>query len=327
MLAILSAGEALPLRNMHDLAPVLRRCRIEGRLDFAGRTSEAAPVTADHIRPLCRSFFSSHTIGDGEDAVPEYPELSALCVGMAVFPAVTRAIDRLIDPAGNMLDNASAALAKIRADLQRVRSSLGSIMRRVMTHAMEQGTLEKDAAPTVRDGRLVLPVAPMYKRKIPGIVHDESATGKTCYIEPAELVEANNRTRELELEEQREILRILAEFTGFIRPDIPAMLGSYDILGLIDFIMAKALYARQTDATLPHVSDGMEMEWYHAVHPVLLESLRRQGKKIVPLDITLTNHDRILVISGPNAGGQVGHAQNRGHCAIHDAMRHASMCV
>lgn len=302
MLAILSAGEALPLRNMHDLAPVLRRCRIEGAsisLDELQKLRQSLQTISDLV-----SFFSCHTIGDGEDAVPEYPELSALCAGMAVFPSVTRAIDRLIDPAGNMLDNASAALAKIRADLQRVRSSLGSIMRRVMTHAMEQGTLEKDAAPTVRDGRLVLPVAPMYKRKIPGIVHDESATGKTCYIEPAELVEANNRTRELELEEQREILRILAEFTGFLRPDIPAMLDSYDILGLIDFIMAKALYARQTDATLPHVSDGMEMEWYHAVHPVLLESLRRQGKEIVPLDITLTNRDRILVISGPNAGGK-----------------------
>jgi len=302
MLAILVSGEILPLRNLHDLRPTLQRCRIDGAsisLDELLRLRQSLQTISD-----LSTFFISHREGDGEDSTPLYPQLSAVCADMVVFPSVIRSIDRLIDPAGNMLDTASPALARLRGELQRVRSSLGSIMRRVMTHAMEQGTLDKDAAPTVRDGRLVLPVAPMNKRKIPGIVHDESATGKTCYIEPAELVEANNRTRELEMEEQREVMRILAEFTASIRPDIPAMTESYDTLGQIDFIMAKALYARQTEATMPHVSEVMELEWYHAVHPVLLQSLRRQHKEIVPLDITLTENNRILVISGPNAGGK-----------------------
>lgn len=144
----------------------------------------------------------------------------------------------------------------------------------------------------------------MHKRKINGIVHDESATGKTFFIEPAEIVEVNNRGRELELEERREMMRILSEITAFMRPSIPDMLQSYEILGLLDFIMAKAVYAKETGATLPHISPSTELEWYHAVHPVLLESLRRQGKEIIPLDITLDGNNRILIISGPNAGGK-----------------------
>ena len=136
------------------------------------------------------------------------------------------------------------------------------------------------------------------------LFRSESATGKTFFIEPAEIVEVNNRGRELELEERREMMRILSEITAFMRPSIPDMLQSYEILGLLDFIMAKAVYAKETGATLPHISPSTELEWYHAVHPVLLESLRRQGKEIIPLDITLDGNNRILIISGPNAGGK-----------------------
>ncbi|MDE6628406.1 MAG: Smr/MutS family protein, partial [Muribaculaceae bacterium] len=211
---------------------------------------------------------------------------------------------RLIAPLGAVRDTASAARSDIRRVLQRVSSSVNSIMRRVIARAVEGGYLDRDVTPAVRDGRLVLPVAPMHKRKISGIVHDESATGKTYFIEPAEIVEVNNRWRELEMEERREILRILAEVTAVMRPHIPEMLGCYDILGELDFIMAKALYAARCGACMPHLSDVTEMEWYHAVNPVLMESLERQGKEVVPLDIRLSEQERLLVISGPNAGGK-----------------------
>ncbi|MDE6074674.1 MAG: endonuclease MutS2, partial [Muribaculaceae bacterium] len=167
-----------------------------------------------------------------------------------------------------------------------------------------EGYLEADTTPTMRDGRLVLPVQPMHKRHIPGIVHDESASGKTFFIEPAEIVEANNRVRELQLEERREITRILIALADRLRPDIPALKLDIELLFRFDFIHAKARYAIETGATLPHLKDGPELEWYHATHPVLMASLKRQGKEIVPLDITLTAKERILVISGPNAGGK-----------------------
>ncbi|MBJ2195709.1 MAG: Smr/MutS family protein [Muribaculaceae bacterium] len=299
MLAIAEGSDPLPLRNMHDVTTTLKRCRIEG-----------ASVSLDELLKIRQSL---QTISDlhafftpkGDDGTPmPYPLLAELCADMTAFPDINRQIDRIIDPLGNMRDNASPYLAEIRSELSRISASVNSIMRRVMARAVEAGYLDKDTTPTVRDGRLVLPVAPMHKRKINGIVHDESATGKTFFIEPAEIVEVNNRGRELELEERREMMRILSEITAFMRPSIPDMLQSYEILGLLDFIMAKAVYAKETGATLPHISPSTELEWYHAVHPVLLESLRRQGKEIIPLDITLDGNNRILIISGPNAGGK-----------------------
>ena len=299
MLAIAESSDPLPLRNMHDVTTTLKRCRIEG-----------ASVSLDELLKIRQSL---QTISDlhafftpkGDDGTPmPYPLLAELCADMTAFPDINRQIDRIIDPLGNMRDNASPYLAEIRSELSRISASVNSIMRRVMARAVEAGYLDKDTTPTVRDGRLVLPVAPMHKRKINGIVHDESATGKTFFIEPAEIVEVNNRGRELELEERREMMRILSEITAFMRPSIPDMLQSYEILGLLDFIMAKAVYAKETGATLPHISPSTELEWYHAVPPGLLESLRRQGKEIIPLDITLDGNNRILIISGPNAGGK-----------------------
>ena len=317
MLAIAEGSDPLPLRNMHDVTTTLKRCRIEG-----------ASVSLDELLKIRQSL---QTISDlhafftpkCDDGTPmPYPLLAELCADMTAFPDINRQIDRIIDPLGNMRDNASPYLAEIRSELSRISASVNSIMRRVMARAVEAGYLDKDTTPTVRDGRLVLPVAPMHKRKINGIVHDESATGKTFFIEPAEIVEVNNRGRELELEERREMMRILSEITAFMRPSIPDMLQSYEILGLLDFIMAKAVYAKETGATLPHISPSTELEWYHAVHPVLLESLRRQGKEIIPLDITLDGNNRILIISGPNAGGKsvclktVGIVQYMAQCGM-----------
>ena len=144
----------------------------------------------------------------------------------------------------------------------------------------------------MRDGRLVIPVAPSYKRKIRGIVHDESASGKTIFIEPAEVVEANNRVRELENEERREITRILTSFTDELRPAIDEIIYSYEFLAEIDFIRAKALFAEEIGGVLPTFENTRQIEWFHAVHPLLYLSLKRQGKTIVPLDLTLDEKNR-----------------------------------
>ena len=167
--------------------------------------------------------------------------------------------------------------------------------------------MAQDVAPTMRDGRLVIPIAPALKRKIKGIIHDESATGKTVFIEPQEVVEANNRIRELEADERREVIRILREFTDELRPQAPALIQSYEMLGDVEFVRAKALLARQLGAfttTDPQISDAPLIDWTLAVHPLLERSLAKHGKKVVPLEIELTRQQRILLISGPNAGGK-----------------------
>ena len=164
--------------------------------------------------------------------------------------------------------------------------------------------MDKDVNPTMRDGRLVIPVSPAFKRKIKGIVHDESATGKTVFIEPEVVVEANNKIRELESRERREVIRILTSVTNEIRPRVDELFFSYEFLAQIDFIRAKALFAVQTNSVLPVTENRVVVDWYHAVHPLLFLSHQRQGKSVVPLDITLDKGDRILLISGPNAGGK-----------------------
>ena len=299
MMALSAAGNDFPLGGLHDIDVPLKRARVQG-----------AVISAEEFRQVRRTLgaiadahaFLRNTYD--EEGGTSAPELCAEAYGLEPFPEVTRAIDKVLDETGNVLDNASPELARIRAELSRISGTVNAIMRRVMSRAVSDGYLEPDAAPSVRDGRLVLPVSPMNKRRISGIVHDESASGKTFYIEPAEVVEVNNRARELEIEERREVLRILADLTATLRPEIDAMLGACAVMGRLDFIHAKSLYATRTGGVLPHLSEKPELELYHAVHPVLLESLARKGQEVVPLDILLTPTKRLLVISGPNAGGK-----------------------
>ena len=248
------------------------------------------------------SYFARQRSDQGESP---YPNLDALADQIMVFPAISAAISRTFDRWGQIKDNASPELADIRRRLSGMSGSINAAMRRVVENARRDGILDADAAPSMRDGRLVLPVSPMFKRRIPGIVHDESASGKTIFIEPAEVVEANNRMRELHLEQHREEVKILTALTTDLRPQLDVILASFDTLARFDFIHAKAQFAIQSDASLPHLSRNPQLEWYHACHPVLRESLQRQQRQIVPLDIRLTAPDnRILVISGPNAGGK-----------------------
>lgn len=298
MVKILSGETAFPLGATEDIEELVTKIKPIGT--FLGAEELNIVNHALRMATAIADFF----IQNNRDGNTPYPILSAIASGTERFDSVTTNISRSIDRFGEVKDSASAELAQIRRQLQQTQASISSVMRRVISRAVENGYLEADATAVVRDGRLVLPVAPMHKRHINGIVHDESASGKTYFIEPAEMVEANNRIRELQMDERREITRILKEISAELRPYIDSIIVTMQVVAEIDFIHAKALYAKLVDGRMPHLSNTTEMEWYHAVHPVLLLSLQSHGKSIVPLDITLTPADRILIISGPNAGGK-----------------------
>ncbi len=299
MKRILESGEGFPSGGIRDITERLKAIRPDGTYLTAAELVDLQVSIASMA--AIASFFAAHRDDEG---ISQFPALDEVASRLGAFPLLAAAIDRIVDRWGNIKDNASPELAAIRSRLNSMAGTINSVMRRVISAAVRDGVIEPDTTPTVRDGRLVLPVAPMHKRKVQGIVHDESASGKTVFIEPAEVVEANNRLRELQIEEHREQVRILVATASQLRPHIPTLLDSFDILADFDFINAKARFAIDTEACMPHLVSGPQMEWYHACHPVLRHSLLSQGKEVVPLDITLTPEHRILVISGPNAGGK-----------------------
>ena len=220
---------------------------------------------------------------------------------------IIRRIDQILDKFGKVKDTASPELAHIRRELAGAEGSVSRVLNNILRNAQAEGTVAQDVAPTMRDGRLVIPVAPALKRKIKGIVHDESATGKPVFIEPQEVVEANNHIRELEADERREVIRILREFTDSLRPQVPRLLQAFEMLADVEFVRAKVHLAQLTGAfttTQPQIANHPLIDWTQAVHPLLRRSLAKHGKKVVPLEIELTRRQRILLISGPNAGGK-----------------------
>ncbi len=299
MVAVNGSGERPDIIELGDMSHALGRLRVAG-----------TSLSIDEIIDIRRLLQATAAISDyfrtkrDENGVTPYVRLDAIASELFLMPGVLREIDKVIDLHGNVKDSASPELASIRRELSSVSGRINSIMRRVISKAVGEGYLSADVNPTVRDGRLVLPVQPMHKRHISGIVHDESASGKTYFIEPAEIVEANNRVRELQIEERREIARILKMLADMIRPSADDLLRDARILFRFDFINAKALFAAETGGQCPTMTDKPELEWYHAIHPGLQMSLKRQGKEMVALDITLNSERRILIISGPNAGGK-----------------------
>ncbi|MDE7154201.1 MAG: Smr/MutS family protein [Muribaculaceae bacterium] len=299
MLKIVQLPETLIIHELKDVNEFIGAIRVPG-------TMLSPAELLDLYRMLVAvgetiGFFSSRST---EEGVSPYPVLSELISGFDPLEGMKRLIDRVIDRYGNVKDNASPELASIRREMSALSGRINSIMRKVIAKGVAEGVLEPDTNPTVRDGRLVLPVQPMYKRQISGIVHDESASGKTYFIEPAEIVQTNNRIRELRMDERREIARIMIMVADEIRPFVETVRTDSYILGRLDAIHAKAMFALEADCTMPHITEKPELEWYHAAHPVLAHSLKMQNKQIVPLDITLTPEKRILIISGPNAGGK-----------------------
>ena len=261
--------------------------------------------------------FLNKNNGDEEKPDYLYPALHRMAENVQTFPAMIRRIDSILDKFGRIKDSASMVLAGIRHDMEQTAGSISRTLYTILHAAQRDGLVNQDTAPTLRDGRLMIPVAPGLKRKINGIVHDESATGKTVFIEPAEVVEANNKVRELEAAERREIIRILTVFSDELRPQVQEVLDSYQFLAQIDLVHAKAEMAEQMQAFEPQVIAEPHMDWIRAIHPLLRRSLEKKGEKVVPLDITLSNIQmrkekgemrkdvgRLLIISGPNAGGK-----------------------
>ena len=291
-------ADDFPLQFFFDMRASIKRIRIEG-----------THLEENEIFDLRRSLETISGIvkflnRSDDDGNYDYPTLHALTEDVMTFPDLIRRIDQILDKYGKIKDTASPRLAEIRSQLRKAEGSVSRTLYNILHAAQSEGLVEKDVTPTLRDGRLVVPVAPAMKRRIKGIVHDESSTGKTVFIEPTEVVEANNRIRELEADERREIIVILTEFSKLVRPHVDDIIYAYQLLAEIDFIRARAEFARLTNAIEPDVNAGPVIDWITARHPLLWLALKKQDKPIVPLDIMLTSDRHILIISGPNAGGK-----------------------
>ncbi len=288
--------DTFPDCHFYDLKPSLKKIRIEGIwLDESELL--ALRQSLESIRKIV-VFFKN------EDKTNKYPCLSLLASETPVFPEIIKKVDTILTPEGEIKDNASPELSNIRKELSSTSNSVSRKMSQILRKAQLDGFVDKDTVPGMREGRLVLPVSPMYKRKIKGIVHDESATGKTIFIEPEELVEINNRIRELQNEERREIIKILIQITDKIRPFAIEMISSYELLAEIDFLRAKSIFSKTIGAIKPDFINEPCIEYNKAIHPLLDISLKKQQRKIVPLSVKLNDKNRILIISGPNAGGK-----------------------
>lgn len=297
---LLEEHEDFPLTYFFDMRKSVSRIRLEN-----------THLEEQELFDLRRSLDTIHKIKNilspeefvlGEEV--KYPQLQILAEEVMTFPYIIHRIDQILDKFGKIRDTASPELARIRRELKQAEGSVSRVLASILRQAQIDGIVDKDVTPALRDGRLVIPIAPSHKRKIPGIVHDESATGKTAFVEPTQVVEANNKIRELESDERKEVIRILTEFAKIIRPDVKYIVASYKLLSHIDFIRAKLLLAEKFKAIEPVVSNEPMMDLVEARHPLLQASLEKHGKKVVPLDIKLTREGRILIISGPNAGGK-----------------------
>ena len=328
-------ADDFPIQFFFDVRAAIARIRLEG-----------THLEEQEVWDLRRSLETISNIvkflNRGETEEFTYPALHRLTEGVVTFPAMIRRIDSILDKFGKIKDSASMTLAGIRHELSKTEGSISRTLYTILHAAQKDGLVDKDVAPTLRDGRLVIPVAPNLKKRIGGIVHDESATGKTVFIEPAEVVEANNRVRQLEAEERREIIRILTVFSDEVRPHVREILDSYQFLAQIDLIYAKATFADATKAIEPTIIREPHIDWIRAIHPLLDMSLTKQGKQVVPLDIMLKSEvseaksdrttGRLLIISGPNAGGKsvclktVGLLQYMLQCGLSVPMSERSTC-
>ena len=296
-------ADDFPMHYFFDVRQAVARLRLEGTHLDEGELFDLRR-SLDTINQIVNYLNRSDDDNDGEERTYPYPALHRLTEDVMTFPQLVQRIDTILDKFGKIKDSASPQLADIRMELSRTEGSISRTLNGILRAAQSEGLVEKDVTPAIRDGRLVIPVSQGLKRKIRGIVHDESASGKTVFIEPAEVVEANNRIRELEADERREIIRILTEFAKLVRPHVKPILESYKFLATIDLIHAKAELARLIKGIEPAVNAYPHIDWIQAAHPLLRLSLEKQGKSVVPLDIMLTREKRILIISGPNAGGK-----------------------
>lgn len=292
---VLMMESGFPQEGFADIHHFLNKIRLEGsHIDVEEMIDLKKALEA--VKALTTFF--------GERKEGTYPALRALAGTVTAHPAILHRIEEIIDRFGKIRDNASAGLRDIRRQLADREREVGKRLQQIMRSAQAQGVVEEDVSISIRDGRAVIPVPAANKRKIKGFVHDESATGKTVYMEPVEVVELNNEIKELEYAERREIIRILTAFSDFLRPYMEELMHSGDFLAEIDLLCAKAKQAVGMNAAKPLLVDYPHIELRKARHPLLEQTLKKEGKNIVPLDLTLTREKHILVISGPNAGGK-----------------------
>lgn len=284
-----------PASNYIDIRQHLAKTRVEG-LALSEAEFFDIKLTLRTIQDCLR--FLSQREGDA------YPFLTELAGPVGINRQLTDALERVIDDRGHVRDNASPELASIRRRILSEQSNLRKRLDTILKQARQNGWIPDDLSLTVRGGRLVIPIAAEHKRKIKGFVHDESATGQTVFIEPAEVFDANNEVRELEYEERREIYRILIALTDQLRPHQEELKKAVNFLAMIDFIRAKARLAGQIDGIMPKVENRPLVNWIQTRHPLLHLSFQKQGKQVVPLTVKLDEKQRILIISGPNAGGK-----------------------
>lgn len=289
---------SFPRGEIRDMREAVARIRIEGLFLDEAELDDLRKTLSYAVE--VEQFFGSL------DEL-KYPLLKELC-GIGAFGNlgnIVREIDRILDRYGKLADHASPELARIRREISNLQGSVGRTLAAILRQAKTDGLVDSDATPTLREGRLVIPVPPGYKRKIGGIVHDESATGKTVYIEPQQVVDANNHIRELEGAERRERVRILQAITALLRPETEAIIASQKMLAEVDFLNAKVSLAQTLHAIRPELLNEPLLEWSEARHPVLWLHYAPQGKTVVPLSIRLqADKNHVLVISGPNAGGK-----------------------
>ena len=292
---IIGEGMNFPNGYFIDMRPALQRSKVVGTFLEVFELFDLRR-SLETIRAIVAFFRNTEA--------ETFPRLKNVVRNVQVFPFIYERIDQIINKHGQIKDNASPELSQIRRDIFSLQSSVSKIMSTILRKMQAEGLVEKDISVSMRDGRAVIPVGAANKRKIKGIIHDESATGKTAYVEPEEIVETNNRIRELESAERREIVKILTRFTDDIRPYADDIAYSYQVMAILDFIRAKAIWTIESKSVKPIISRELELDWIAARHPLLEINLAREQRKIVPLDIRLDKTERIMLISGPNAGGK-----------------------
>jgi DNA mismatch repair protein MutS2 len=322
-IGLLQTGVPFPVRDFHDLREAFHRIQIDGTC-LSVEDLFALKPSLNVIEAILRYGHS-----ESADATPR---LKSLIENIFIERSIFTEVNRLVDDKGEIPDNASTELLEIRQSIRRKQGGIEKRIRQIMGDAKTAGWVDQKAELTVRDGRLVIPVKAGDKRAIRGFIHDESATGQTVYIEPAEIFDTSNEIKELEYAERREIHRILMAFTRLLRPYLSELRKAWHLLGQLDFIRAKALLANDLGGVKPEIIDTPYINWQQARHPLLERKLKAQGTQVVPLDLKLDEHERILVISGPNAGGKsvclktTGLLQYMLQCGLMPPMRVDSQC-
>jgi DNA mismatch repair protein MutS2 len=296
---LLQFDSAFSAQDFHDVRPLLKTIRLEGSFLEVDELAQ--------VRGMLQAIVQTVVFFRIKNEEEKYPRLWNLCKDILLEKNLLESINKIIDPKGQLRDGASEKLRRIKREIVKISGEADRKIGKLLTAAKQEGLVKEDAEMTIRNGRLCIPVPAQFKRRLKGFIHDESATGQTVFIEPTEVFDANNELKDLLNAERREIIRILTEIANEIRSSIPNILIGVDFLGAIDFIRAKALFAININATLPHLFDTQIMEWRNAVHPMLSLTYKKENtgnKKVVPLDIYLTQEKRILIVSGPNAGGK-----------------------